>query len=188
MRATNHYGFNAKTQRRKDARRRFSPFIFQPSAFSLASLRLRVFALKFRRSALVAVMFALSASGDQHATSVHPTQPGHASEPQAERPRSLLTSTMHVAPKGSQVGPLHIQPKSTPGMELHPPAFKKTATAANHYEPPVKLPVGSGNAPARAQVVHVRSTAAAVVGGLTPGTAKRSAATLDGTALKRKPW
>ena len=117
----------------------------------------------------------LSAAGDQHPASVHPGEPLHASGTQADRPRSLLTRITHVPQKGSQVGPLHIQPKSTPALEIHPPGFKKTAIAANRYVPTPKLPVGSGSNPARAEVVRVRSTAAAAVGGLTPGTAKPSA-------------
>ena len=73
-------------------------------------------------------------------------------------------------------------------MEIHQPVFKKPVSTVNHDEPLAKLPVGSGNAPARAEVVHSRSTAAAKVGGLTPSTTKRSAAVLDGSTLKRKPW
>jgi hypothetical protein len=130
----------------------------------------------------------LSAAGDPHATSAHPAEAGRASVTPVDRPRSLLSSIAHVSQKSSQPGPLRIQPRSTPALEIHPPAFKKTVIAVNHYEPHAKLPVGSGNAPARAEVVHGRSTAAATVGGLTPSTAKRSAAVLDGAALKRKPW
>jgi hypothetical protein len=38
--------FNAKTQRRKDAKGSISAFTFHSSALSFASLRLRAFALK----------------------------------------------------------------------------------------------------------------------------------------------
>jgi hypothetical protein len=117
---------------------------------------------------------------------------------QAGRPHSLLNNNGHVPEKSTQTGSLHIPPKSTLATALHPSASKKTATAANqglmmnkaaHHDAPLaKLPIGSGNAPARAEVVHARSTATATVGGLAASTTKKSAAVLDGAAMKRKPW
>jgi hypothetical protein len=128
---------------------------------------------------------------DQHGGSVHAAGPGHGGV-ETDRPRSLLNSSSRVPQKSSQTGPLHIPPKSAPARELHAPASAKTAAAAkeglmvsrtiSYHQPPPKLPVGSGKAPAPAEAVHDQRRAAPAA------TSKKSAAALDGAAVKGKTW
>jgi hypothetical protein len=135
---------------------------------------------------------------DPHATIIHPSERAPGGGNHVERPHSLLKGTGHMPEKSSQPGPLHIPPKSNQSTEFHAPALRQTAAAAhqgliknkveNHVEPPAKPPLGSGNAPARAQVVHVRSAAPGTLGGPMASTAKTSTAVLDGAAFKRKTW
>jgi hypothetical protein len=150
---------------------------------------------------LGALTFGLRAAGDPprqssdqdarepHSISVHPVQPRQGGATQAIRPHSLFNGAGRVPEKINPAGPLHLQPKNAPNIQFHPQVLKKNSTAAkpgwlmskaaNHYEPSSKLPVGG--------VMHGRSPATDALGGLTANTAKKSAAALDGSAMKRKP-
>jgi hypothetical protein len=100
----------------------------------------------------------------------------------------------------SMADPMNAQTKRASANELHQSVLKKAATTAtaanaglmmnkmgNHYEPPARLPVGSGTTAPRPGVVRSRSATVAVIGGATASTARHPAAVVDGTAIMRKP-
>ncbi len=83
-------------------------------------------------------------------------------------------------------------------MEPHQPELKKTAKPAkeellkskteNHPEQLAKLAADKGVTLPTSGNVRSRSTSTAVVGGAAAGNSKQSAAAVNGSDLKRKPW
>jgi hypothetical protein len=127
-----------------------------------------------------------------HATSVRP-----ANRDQVERKHSPSNDSGHATERSSLAAPIHTQIKRPPGNELHQPGLKKAGTGANagwmnnrtgnHHEQPARLAVGSGGTELLPGVVRSGNAGAMTIGGVTTFSAKRSAAALNGTTIKRKP-
>jgi len=129
-------------------------------------------------------------SHENHTAGARPAGRAQGKRDQVDRTHSQFI-------RSSQASPISTQTKRTSGNEVHQSVLKKPATAANeglmanktgnHLEQLAKVPVGSGSTALLPGVVHGRSANAAVIGGMTPSSAKHSAAAVDGAGIKRKP-